>query len=122
VLRSISLYKEHGILDKFDYYAMGNLCVENDVEIMYKTLRIVREALPDKKIHVFGLRLNALKKVYWLIDSFDTTAWTRPVDSTLNANYSAKTHEERIRFFERWLEKYNKIIKNTTLDMYICKE
>jgi hypothetical protein len=69
-----------------------------------------------------ALRLNALKKVYWLIDSFDTTAWTRPVDRTLKANYSCKTKEERIRFFERWLEKYNFITRNMTLDTYICKE
>jgi queuine/archaeosine tRNA-ribosyltransferase len=119
VLRSIALYREHGILDNYDYYAVGNLCVENDVEIMYKTLKLVREALPDKKIHVFGLRLNALKKVYWLIDSFDTTAWTRPVDTTLKANYSCKTREERIRFFERWLEKYSNIARNTPLDTFI---
>jgi len=122
VLRSINLYKEYGILDKFNYYAVGNLCVENDVNIMYKTLKIVREALNNKKIHVFGLRLNALRKVYWLIDSFDTTAWTRPVDSSLNANYSCKTKEERIKFFDRWLEKYNNIIKNIPLDVYIYKE
>jgi len=122
VLRSISLYKEHGILDKYDYYAVGNLCVENDVDIMFKTLKLVREALPDKKIHVFGLRLNALKKVYWLIDSFDTTAWTRPVDKTLKANYSCKTREERIRFFERWLEKYNSIARSVPIDVYIYNE
>jgi len=112
VLRSIDLYREYGILDKFEYYAVGNLCVENDVNIMYRTLRIVREALPDKRIHVFGLHLRALRKVFWLIDSFDSTAWTRPVDSSLGANYSCKTTGERIKFFERWLEKYNKIINS----------
>jgi len=123
VLRSIALYREHGILDNYDYYAVGNLCVENDVEIMYKTLKLIREALPDKKIHVFGLRLNALKKVYWLIDSFDTTAWTRPVNRGLNANYSCKTRGERIKFFDAWLERFleisNSMVKNTSLEAYI---
>lgn len=112
VLRSIALYKEHGILDKYNYYAVGNLCAENDMEIMYKTLKLVREALPDKQIHVFGLHLNALRKVYWLIDSFDSMAWTRPVDTSLGANYSCKTMEERIRFFERWLERYMRIVSS----------
>jgi len=119
VLRTINLFKEHGIIDRFNYFAVANLCVESDVEIMYQTLRLVREALPDKKLHVFGLRLNALKKVYYLIDSFDSTAWTRPVNRGLNANYSCKTKEERIRFFERWLEKYNNIARNTPLDTFI---
>jgi hypothetical protein len=126
VLRTINLYKEHGIIDRFDYFAVANLCVESDVEIMYQTLRLVREVLPDKKLHVFGLRLNALKKVYHLIDSFDSTAWTRPVNRTLNANYSCKTSEERIKFFDTWLERFleisNNMAKNTSLEAYIYKE
>jgi hypothetical protein len=126
VLRSIALYREHGILEKYDYYAVGNLCVENDVEVTYRTLRIIREALPDKKVHVFGLHLAALRKVYWFIDSFDSMAWTRPVDSSLNANYSCKTTEERVRFFERWLEKYKRIVDsvvgNHRLDNYLSRD
>jgi queuine/archaeosine tRNA-ribosyltransferase len=113
------LYKEHGIIERFNYFAVANLCVESNVEIMYQTLKLVRNALPDKRLHVFGLRLNALKKVYYLIDSFDSTAWTRPVDKTLNANYSCKNNEQRIKFFERWLEKYNLITNKTTLDNFL---
>ena len=119
VLRTISLYKEHGIIEKFNYFAVANLCVESNVEIMYQTLKLVRNVLPDKRLHVFGLRLNALKKVYYLIDSFDSTAWTKPVDKTLNANYSCKNNEQRIKFFERWLEKYNMITNKTTLDNFL---
>ncbi|RSN73364.1 hypothetical protein [Candidatus Methanodesulfokora washburnensis] len=119
VLRCINLYKKYGIIDKFNYFAVGNLCVEPDIEIAYKTISLVRKELPDKKIHVFGLKLNALKKVFFMIDSFDSMAWTRPVDDSLNANYSCKTKEERLRFFERWLEKYNAIIRNETLDSFL---
>jgi queuine/archaeosine tRNA-ribosyltransferase len=115
VLRCIKLYREYGIIDKFDYFAIGNLCVEPDVDIIYRTVKFVRGELSDKKLHVFGLKLNALKKVFSLIDSFDSMAWTRPVDSSLNANYSCKTQEERVRFFERWLQKYSKIVAQQSL-------
>jgi hypothetical protein len=50
---------------------------------------------------------------------FDSMAWTRPIDSTLNANYSCKNKEQRIKFFERWLEKYNSIINKNTLDNFL---
>jgi len=120
ILRSINLLKEFGIIDKFDYFAIANLCVESDVEIMYRTIKLARENLRDKKLHVFGLRLNALKKIYPLIDSFDSMAWTRPVDSSLNANFSCKNKEQRIRFFDRWLEKYLSIVNNNTLDNWLA--
>jgi len=122
VLRCIRLYREHGIIDRFDYFAIGNLCVEPDVKIIYKTVRLVRDELPDKRIHVFGLKLSALRKVFHMIDSFDTMAWTRPVDNGLGVNHSCKTKEERIMFFERWLEKYNAIIRNKTLDVFLKNE
>jgi glycosyltransferase involved in cell wall biosynthesis len=120
VLRCIKLYKEHGIIDKFDYFAVGNLCVEPDVKVIYETIRLVRGELPDKRVHVFGLKLSALRMVFHMIDSFDTMAWTRPVDSSLRVNHSCKTKEERIRFFERWLEKYGAIIRTETLDAFIA--
>jgi hypothetical protein len=123
VLRCIRLYREHGITDRFDYFAVGNLCVEPDAEIAYKTLSIVRRELPDKRIHVFGLKLSALRRVLPLIDSFDSVAWTRPVDKTLGVKHSCKNAEERARFFERWLEKYNRIVSSfaisSTLDPFL---
>jgi hypothetical protein len=118
ILRSIKLYREHGIIDKFDYFAIGNLCVEPNADIIYRTVSIARRELPNKKLHVFGLKLNVIKKVFPLIDSCDTMAWTRPVDSSLNANHSCKTTAERIKFFDRWLKKFNEIIAQQTLGEY----
>jgi hypothetical protein len=115
VLRCIKLYRQHGLLDKFNYFAVGNLCVEPDVTVICKTIRLVRKALPNHKLHVFGLKLNAIKKTFGLIDSCDTMAWTRPVDSKLNANYSCKSQQERVSFFNRWLEKFNKVVAQKTL-------
>lgn len=108
VLKCIEYYRENGIIDKYDYFAVANLCVERKSKIIYDTVRIVRSQLQtNKRLHVFGLSLRAFKIVQYYIDSFDSFAWTRPVDSSLKANYSCKTTEERKRFFMRWLEKYN---------------
>ena len=119
VLRSVKLYREHGIIDKFDYFGIGNLCVEPDVEIIFKTCKLLRNELRDKKIHVFGLKLPALKYVYHLIDSFDSMAWTRPVFAR---GHSCKTTKERIEYFEEWLKRYERIVKksgNKSLELLI---
>jgi hypothetical protein len=62
VLRTINLYKEHEIIDRFNYFAVANLCVESDVEIMYQTLRLVREVLPDKKTPRFWIKAKRIKE------------------------------------------------------------
>jgi len=124
IVRCIEQYREHGVLDRYDYYAVGNLCVETRPMVVYQTCRIAKENLSGKKIHVFGLKLNALKYVADLIDSFDSTAWTRPVNSRLNANWSCKNSVERERFFTAWLERLNSILlqatsKKVTLDNFM---
>jgi len=109
VLRCIKLYREHGFLKKHNFFAIGNLCVELDQKIIYETIYNVRRELPNKRLHVFGLKLKVLPKVMSMIDSFDSMAWTRPVNSSLNANWSCKTQKERIQFFEAWLTRLNHI-------------
>jgi hypothetical protein len=118
VYRSIKLYDELGILRERDYFAVGNLCVENNTKIIYETVRNVYKTLSDKKIHVFGLKLNALRKVMTMIYSFDSFAWSMAVDTSLKktfkdnlkGGYQANNQLQRIKFFEKWLEKYYKII------------
>jgi hypothetical protein len=126
IVRSITLYREYGIIDKFSYYAVANLCVEPIVEIIYRTVKLAREKLPDKKLHVFGLKLNALKHIITMIDSFDSIAWTRPVNNRVvnyGKRHSAKSMQERIRFFEEWLRRLEAIArKNATIDQYIKHE
>lgn len=109
VLRCIRLYREYGFLKEHEFFAVGNLCVEPDQKIIYEAIRNVRSELPDKRLHVFGLKLKALPVVMSMIDSFDSLAWTRPVNSSLNANWSCKTQKECIKFFEAWLARLNHI-------------
>jgi len=124
VIRSIMLYKEHGILDRYDYFAVANLCVEPDTEIIHQTVKIAKNKLLDKKLHVFGLKLSALRKIYHMIDSFDSTAWTRPVNNRVvnyGKRYSAKNKQERVRFFEEWLRRFEAITKtmNSNIEDFI---
>jgi len=85
VFRCLNLYDKIDIFEKYRYFAVGMLCIENDKKIIQKTLSNVREILPHKKykIHVFGLKLKALKYVSHLINSFDSMAWTRPVNNSI---------------------------------------
>ena len=112
--RCIKLYQGYGILSEFNYFAIGNLCVEPDIKIIYATCHFARKLLPKKKLHVFGLRLRALKLVKSFIDSFDSMAWTRPVSSSLG-NWSCKNLEERKRFFYAWVNRMNEILSQKTL-------
>ncbi len=117
--RCIKQLHEHGIIQEFQYFAIANLCVEPDIKVISETIKIARSAMPDKKLHVFGLKLSAVPLVRTYIDSFDSMAWTRPVNSSLNANWSCKTTEERIRFFNAWLNRLNHLMAQKTLDCYI---
>jgi len=84
VFKCLKYYDKYGIIDKFNYFAIGTLCIEPDIRIIIKTISNVRSILEkDKKLHVFGLKIKALKYVSHLIDSFDSMAWTRPVDSSI---------------------------------------
>ena len=112
--RCIYWLDKYAILDRYDYFAIGNLCVEPDAKIIYETVKIARDLLPDKKLHVFGLKLRALRLVKGFIDSFDSTAWTRPVNSKLG-NWSCKNSEERKRFFYAWISRLNEILSQKTL-------
>jgi len=115
VQECVKLYETYDwILKRYHYFAVGNLCVEPDAKIIYETVKIARELLPDKKLHVFGLKLRALELVKGFIDSFDSTAWTRPVNSKLG-NWSCKNSEERKRFFYAWINRLNEILSQKLL-------
>ena len=113
--RCVYWLDEYAILDRYNYFAVGNLCVWFDAKIIYETVKIARQLLPDKKLHVFGLKLKALKLVKGFIDSFDSTAWTRPINSSLNANWSCKNSQERKRYFYAWVNRLNEILSQKTL-------
>jgi hypothetical protein len=122
VLRCIELYRERGILDKFDYFAVGNLCVEPDADLILKTVKLVRRELPDRRLHVFGLKLSALPKVIHLIDSFDSLAWAMAVCRSLkypSNERMPKTRRDRRLFFDAWLKSFQRLLAQPALDAYL---
>jgi hypothetical protein len=121
VERCIKQLKDNDLLG-FDYYAIGNLCVERDTKIITKAVKNARKLLPEKRLHIFGLKLRDVPKVYPFVNSFDSLAWTRPVDKTLRVlrdghyvGWSCKTSEERIKFFKAWLDHLNYYLSQSYL-------
>jgi len=76
-LESLDLYRQHGIApQRFRVWGIGSLCMSRSVKLTKAVLREVRRALGEGTvIHVFGLSLNQLRKVYNLVDSYDTSTW-----------------------------------------------
>lgn len=85
----LKYYDTLDILEKFEYFGIAMLCTENNMKIIHKTIKNVKSVLnKDEKLHVFGLKIKTLRKVYKYIYSFDSMAWTRPVNSYLKKYFS----------------------------------
>ncbi|MEM4964524.1 MAG: hypothetical protein QXT13_10310 [Pyrobaculum sp.] len=72
-LESLDLYRSHGI--KAEVWGLGSLCMMSRPKLARRIVETVRRALPGVKLHVFGVDLNVLKRIYCLVDSYDTSAW-----------------------------------------------
>jgi len=122
ILRAINQLKEAGILDKYEKFGIGNLCVEPNSKISFKTIQYARKLLPKKWLHIFGLKLKAIPLVFSYINSFDSLAWTRPINHSVMVKkggryvgWSCKTEEERVRFFIAWLNRLNDLLAQKSL-------
>lgn len=76
-LEALDLYKQHGVSPKrFRLWGIGSLCMARSIKLVKNVIKAVRQALRnDNKIHVFGISMSSLRKVYSFIDSYDTSAW-----------------------------------------------
>ena len=76
-LESLDLYKEHGVIPgRFRLWGLGSLCMARSYRLTLGVVEAVRKALgPEAGIHVFGVNLSHLKRVYTMINSYDTAAW-----------------------------------------------
>ena len=72
-LECYDLYKQHGISSNI--WGVGSLCMTGSVNLVKHVIGVIREKVGDAMIHVFGLSLKILRKVYMLIDSLDSSAW-----------------------------------------------
>jgi queuine/archaeosine tRNA-ribosyltransferase len=75
-LESLDLYKSHGVIpQRFRYWGVGSICMMKSPPLVHKVLSAVRQAMPNARIHVFGISMNSLKRVYHMINSYDTSVW-----------------------------------------------
>jgi hypothetical protein len=76
-LECLDQYREHGVTpQRFKYWGLGSLCMARSPKLVGRVVREVKRALGnDAKIHVFGVSMNSLRKVFNLISSYDTSAW-----------------------------------------------
>jgi hypothetical protein len=75
-LESLDLYKSHGVTpQRFRYWGVGSICMMKPPPLVYRVLSAVREALPDARLHVFGISMNSLRRVFHIINSYDTSVW-----------------------------------------------
>ena len=130
LLKSLELYRNAGLLSRDGYYAIANLCVERSGEIIHRSVLAVRKWLHENlggipRLHVFGMKIAALKLVKNMIFSFDSLAWTRPVSSKLYRKYphSAKNTEQRTLFFCEYIDVLaNYGVETPSETIEYCKE
>ena len=115
LLYSLEYYRQLGVLDRYIFFAVANLCVEKKCDIIERSVKLVytwfrEHGYRDKRLHVFGLSLRCVDRVASMIHSFDSTAWTRPCNARLHSMhpYSAKNQQQRELFFREWLAQLEK--------------
>jgi len=75
-LESLDLYKSHGVTpQRFRYWGVGSICMMKSPLLVHEILSAVRRAMPDSRLHVFGISMNSLKRVFHIINSYDTSVW-----------------------------------------------
>jgi len=75
-LECLDLYKSHGVTPgEFKYWGVGSICMMRSPALVHKVLSAVRRAMPDARLHVFGISMNSLRRVFHMINSYDTSVW-----------------------------------------------
>lgn len=76
-LECLDMYKEHGITpQKFHYWGIGSLCITRNIKLIRNVVKTLRNVLGnDVKLHVFGINLKVLRKIFPYINSYDTSTW-----------------------------------------------
>lgn len=72
-LECLDLYRSQGV--ESEIWGIGSLCMARSSRLVCDVVTQIRDELPNTKIHIFGLALDSLRKVYNDIDSFDTSVW-----------------------------------------------
>ena len=83
----------------------GSICRVNNLDFVYRGVKLVRRHFPDSWIHLFAPRLHHIRKLYPLIESFDSSCWTFPRIGN-QGMASCKAHE-RVEYFWNYVDILN---------------
>ena len=104
------------------YMGVGTLCRRVSREDTWEVLRAIRRALPDVRLHGFGvdLRLIRDRRIRGTLFSADSSAWNWTPRSlrTDPGRRFAPTHAERLRNFRVYNGKVGKLVGERTLDWW----
>jgi hypothetical protein len=116
------------VIGDYPRVAVGTVCKTNNLGFIEYCCRVARRFFPGSWIHAFGLTLKALPRVvgsimswdslvpecgrtkwrYWLLDSFDSSAYTFPRQPHRS---SCGSLTERQKFFYAYLERLRRIVE-----------
>jgi len=82
----------------------GSICRVENIDFVYRGVKIVRRHFPNTWIHLFAPRLHHIKRLYPLIESFDSSCWTFP---RVPGQASCKNLDERVEYFWKYLNILN---------------
>lgn len=106
----IDWFKTNHDLPESNAIAIGTICKAGRKKATVEVVTNIRNAFPDLHIHAFGLKLTHFDKVYHLIDSWDSMAWTFPRG---RGRGSAKNKVEKIQYFYDYMEVADKLSNYT---------
>ena len=113
IIRSLELYTSAGLRLEGRLVAIANLCVNRDCKTITETLRLahgwlLRHGLRHRvRVHVFGPAASCIRRAKQYIDSWDSTAWTRPRSP---GGSSAWNGSERVYLFLSFIHRYADLI------------
>jgi hypothetical protein len=96
--------REYGEHDKI---GVGSI-FKADTDFAVRMLKIARREFPNSWIHAFGLKFKHFIKVRQIINSFDSTGWTRDIEQS--GKSSAKNKMERIHYFNKYINRLNEVM------------
>jgi hypothetical protein len=106
IKRCIDLYNDLGVTERFDYFAVANLCVSRRSKTIIDTVNTAKKLLPNKRLHAFGVSVTALKKLRDVLYSFDSMAYTFPRKRGLP---SCRNLEEKRRYFYEYIQRLKEL-------------
>ena len=110
-LECYDIYKEHGIdKNRFRIWGIGSLCIARSYKFASRIIQEIRSHLGwDVKLHVFGLGLHIVRKIYQMIDSYDTSAWVywAKMDGAFFTFFPRRIKDSWKPRFMQWVSRIN---------------